>query len=352
MRVVRDFNSFKQNRNNYQPVNEEFIGKLLGALKGALGKTLGQFAAPFKDMANDIKKLGDKTDPNSIKNMLLTNFNQAIDGMQKAIPNLQKEDEVTALMDNFIKEITELANGLNKDFTAALGEDKAKGPQAIAKAILIGDKDAKWPGIVGLITGTNFKWNKTNYETTLANAAKGKTDKDALIAKQKAAVNFFEGFQKEFSKSLDKDFTEEEMQALAKKLSGAKGPTLVPGKDYNVKDVVKYKTLDYNNELAQDKQQEGAIGEGEVTKIQGDTPNATITIHNKKINKDIEKKEEDILGKADDKGPNAQELAKSLGDIKADETKMKQVNDYVELIKDPVANKTKLDQISKIMGGK
>lgn len=61
----------------------------------------------------------------------------------------------------------------------------------------------------------------------------------------------------------------------------------------------------------------------------------------------------EIIGpeKGGDKGPNTQELATSLGEIKSDETKMKQVSDYVKVIKDPEANKEKIDQINKIISG-
>ena len=350
MKVVRNFNSFKNNRNN-KPINEEFIGKLLGELKGQLGKLFSQFAAPFKDMANDIKKLGDKTDPKSIKGLLMANFGKAVNGIKTAIPNLQKKEEVEGIMDTFIKEITELANGLGSDFDTALGKDKSNGPKYVAKAILIGDKDANWPGIVGLLQGNAFKYNITNYKTALKNASNGKEEKQALDAEKKAAVDFFEKFEQEFVTTIDKELTEEEMQNMYKKALGNKANTApVAGKDYVVKDMVKYKTLDYNPKLPIDKQPEGATADGEVTKIDGQSPNATITIHNKKINKDIQKKEEDIIGKPSDKGPNGEELAKELGEIKSDEGKMKQVKNFVDLIKDPIANKAKLDQINKIIG--
>jgi hypothetical protein len=82
MRHIRNYNSYKE----YKKVNEEFIGKLI---KGALGNLFQAFSAPFKDLVDDIKNSFKEDDPNSIKGIVMTNLNQAIDGAQKSIRNLK-----------------------------------------------------------------------------------------------------------------------------------------------------------------------------------------------------------------------------------------------------------------------
>jgi hypothetical protein len=47
----------------------------------------------------------------------------------------------------------------------------------------------------------------------------------------------------------------------------------------------------------------------------------------------LQKTKEDILGKTEDKGPNAQELAKTLGEIKNDEDKRNKLITLPSLLK-------------------
>ena len=68
MRYIRGYKSFNQ-------VNEEFV---FSAVKGALAKVMQAFSNTFKDFANDFKKEFKPDDPNSIKNIILTNFNQPV----------------------------------------------------------------------------------------------------------------------------------------------------------------------------------------------------------------------------------------------------------------------------------
>jgi hypothetical protein len=64
----------------------------------------------------------------------------------------------------------------------------------------------------------------------------------------------------------------------------------------------------------------------------------------------IKKSYSDIIGPVDSKrGPNGEELAKKLGDIKSDEEKMKKVSGYVDFINNK-ENKDKIEEIDKIIG--
>lgn len=88
------------------------------------------------------------------------------------------------------------------------------------------------------------------------------------------------------------------------------------------------------------------VGSKKIERIDGDN-----IVFKGKDGKDFIKSKDEIIGKdKDDKGPNAQELAKTLGEIKSDEVKMKQMDSIAKIIKDPEANKDKIDQINKIIG--
>ena len=71
----------------YSKINEEFIG---GLIKGALGKLFGLFNDAFKDLGSDFKSMFKEDDPSSIKDIIMKNVDQAIDGSQKEINNLKK----------------------------------------------------------------------------------------------------------------------------------------------------------------------------------------------------------------------------------------------------------------------
>ena len=132
----------------YKKVNEEFIGALI---KGALGKLFNLFNSAFKDLSDDFKKLFNEDDPSTIKDIVLKNFDQAIDGAQKEITNLKSDGDVLGIMDNMVTSLVGLGNGLAKDVETAFGKEKAKPIETVAKAILMGSKEADFVGIVGAI---------------------------------------------------------------------------------------------------------------------------------------------------------------------------------------------------------
>ena len=89
------------------------------------------------------------------------------------------------------------------------------------------------------------------------------------------------------------------------------------------------------------------VGAHKISKIEGDN----ITLLDKDGKPTITKTKEDIISKfEEEKGPNAQELAAKLGNIKTDEDKMKKVSGFVDFMNDE-KNKDKVDQIEKIIKG-
>ena len=133
---------------NHQKLNEEFIGALV---KGALGKLFTLFNNAFKDLANDFKTGFQEDDPTTIKDIIIKNFDQAVDGAQKEINTLKSDGDILGIMDNMVTNLTQLGNGLAKDVEGALGKEKVKPVESIAKAIILGRKEADFVGIVGVL---------------------------------------------------------------------------------------------------------------------------------------------------------------------------------------------------------
>jgi hypothetical protein len=354
--------------NEYEPINEEFIG---GLIKGALGKLFNIFSAPFKDLANDFKKLFEEDDPNSVKSIIMTNFNQAVDGAQKEIPKITEDGALTDIMPKMVDSLVQLANGLEKDVIAAFGKDKATPTTAIAKAVILGNKQAKWAGIVGLLDPgsqaalkynggikTNYKYNKAAYEKTLTDAgSKGGTN--ALKSKKDAATKFLDAMQKDIQIQLDKEFTEEEIKTLYDQRIKGKGDEGEMSYDklkelFDKKTPVIYLLKDKKKEEYDPKKKPE-----EQTNIIGVKPIDTLNDQNKPdsvvfLDKDgkptIKKSYAEIIGPGEADGDNAKKAAEVLGKIKQDEEKMGKVVKFAEFLQDD-KNKDKVTEIEKMMGG-
>lgn len=228
MKYVKSFESHRLQRNiELEPINEEFIGKLI---KGALSKLFQAFSAPFKDLIDDIKKSFKEDDPNSIKNIILTNLNQAIDSAQKLIRSndIKSVTDVEAIIENFQTTLVDLSNSIGKDFGSAIGDKgKASAASEVAKAVLVGNKEAGWKGIIGLLKDPNYKYSVQGYRNAIQLAIKGKADNQQLKLAQDASSKFFDAFQKDLTLQINKELTEEELKKIyddAKKAGGVKAP--------------------------------------------------------------------------------------------------------------------------------
>ena len=353
MKHVRNFESFRNNK-GLEPVNEEFV---LGLLKGALSKVMAAFGNTFKDMVNDFKNAFKADDPNSIKGIIMTNFNQAVDGAQKNLNDkLVDEAGVGDMMNKMIDSLVGLATGIDKDIDTAVGKDKSAGAKAVAKAIILGSKEAAWAGIVGLLDPTKgksgmkttYKYSKMNYDLSLAKLPD-------LKAKKAAASKFLDNMQKDIQAQLDKEFSEEEIQKLyddsmdkAKQGGGDDEEILkaygVKTFDELVKKQVSYKRDDFDDNKKPEEQAD-MIATGELRKVDGDN----LTIYNDKIKKEIKKEKADLLAPA--KAAGQEDLVKTLGDLKTKNAQsIPKLNDIAKLYADPVANKAKIEAIEKELG--
>lgn len=351
MTYIRKFESFKGNK-----LNEEFI---FGAIKGALAKVMQAFSNTFKDFGNDFKNGFKPDDPNSIKSIIMTNFNQAIDGAQKMITDKTVDEAgINTLLDSMTTNLTQMAQGLDKDVDSALGKDKSAGAKAIAKAILLGNKEAQWAGIVGLIDPskgvsglkTTYKYSKVAYEKALTDAAT-KGGSDPLAARKTAATKFLDNLQKDIQAQLDKEFTEEEVKKAYDEAMKKGGQST----EYKVGDNVIYllkdkkkeewdKLTDDQKKLPNEAPANTIVGVKEINKIEGDN----ITFLDKD-NKPFTKTKDEIISVAEDtRSEDAKKAAESLGKIKNDPDKMKKVATFSDFLQDE-KNKDKVSEIEKIM---
>lgn len=351
---------------DYEPINEEFIG---GLIKGALGKLFNVFSAPFKDLANDFKKLFKEDDPNSVKSIIMTNFNQAVDGAQKEIPKITEDGSLTDIMPKMITSLVQLANNLEKDIIAGLGKDKATPTTKIAKAVILGDKGANWAGIVGLLDPssadaikynggikTTYKYNKTAYEKALTDAG-AKGGANALKSKKDAATKFLDAMQKDIQTQLDKEFTEEEIKKLYDEQIKGGGDAMTYDKLkelYDKKTPVIYllkdkKKEDYDPKKKPEEQVE-VVGVKPMNALNDQNRDDSVTFLDKDNKPTIRKSYKDIIGPGESEGDNAKKAHEVLGKIKGDEEKMGKVVKFAEFMQDD-KNKDKVTEIEKLMGG-
>lgn len=330
----------------YSKINEEFV---LSAIKGALGKLFGFFANAFKDLGADFKSMFKEDDPSTIKDIVMKNVDQAVDGAQKEITNLKSDGDVLGIMDNMVTQLVELSNNLSKDVEGALGKDKSKPVEEISKALLLGNKEVDWVGIVGALDPAagilkkdiNFAFSKKKF---VESVNKGKD----LNQKKTLASKFFDDFQKTIRAELEKAVTDEEIKTLYDKMKGGDAGTDLELKEGDmVVYLLKGKKKEEFDEKKKPEEQNDVVGVKKIEKIDGDK----ITFLDKDGKPTIIKTKAEILKKAEvEMGLNAKKVADSLGKIKQDEEKMGKVATFAEFIQDD-KNKDKLAEIEKILSG-
>jgi hypothetical protein len=361
MKYVRTYESFKSTKfSNLETLNEEFIG---GLIKGALSKLFNLFSEPFKDLANDIKKMFKEDDLGTVKDIIMTNFNQAIDNAQKEIPKINEEGALTDLMPKMIEQLVNLANNIEKDVTQGLGKDKTTPFTNAAKSVILGNKEAKWPGLVGALDPNNavalkfnggikinYKFNKAAYDKALTDAG-AKGGANALKAKKDAANKFLDNLQKDVAGYIEKELTDDELKDIYSKAGGKSegGVSDELLKSYGVEKVedlvgkeVRYKTKEFDKNKKPEEQPD-KIGKLKVLSVEKDG----LKLDGKEA--DFVKKMEEILP-GESAGENAKKAAETLGKIKGDEEKMAKVAKFADFIQDE-KNKDKLAEIEKMMSG-
>ena len=345
MKYIKTYESHK----NHEMINEEFIGKLV---KGALGKLFQTFSAPFKDLVDDIKKSFKEDDPNSIKGIVMSNLNQAIDSAQKGLrdKNITNVSDVIGIMEQFKSSLTQLAEGIGKDFGSAIGDKgKSSAAAAVAKSILIGNKEAGWKGIYGLLSDPNYKFGSTKYTEAINNAVKGKADAQQLKVAQDTSFKFFDSFQKDMSMQLDKELTEEEMKKIydeAIKKGGGQVATMNYEKlkeffDKKVKVMYKIDGFDENKKPEEQKDRVGT----KVIDTLDDQGNVGFKAED---GTNFKKKYEDILGAApQEQDKTAEEITNNLKNIKNDKDKLKAVKNYTDFLQ--TAQRDKIAEVDALI---
>jgi len=358
---VKKFSDFKE-----ESLNEEFI---MPIIKGALGKLANLFAGPFKNLIGDIKNMFNPDDPTSIKNIIMTKFNQAVDAAQKGIPSVSNANDLVDIVNKITDELTAFSLGLNKDVEGALGKQKAPKFDKVAQAVLLGNKEADWAGIIGLLNPDKaakalkdlgqpagrrvdkWKYSDVMYKDALAEAAKANSAGGTgaqLKAQVAASIKFIDAMQKEVKTMLDKELSNEEIE----KIYNQGGP------QYKVGDMVTYLLQDKKPEW--DKLDDNAkknltaepakslVGTGKIENIEG---NEYSIVYGD--NKRTKKAANEIVGKSGggEESQSSTKLHTILGDMKGDEEKMSAILKFSEFVKDP-NNKTKAeDLIKQIPGG-
>ena len=325
-----------------EPVNEEILGKIVNFFKNMWNKSI-----------EELEKLGN--DPNDVKDYILKNTLNTKDDTNVFSQLLTDFGKLPGANDQACLDL--VANMLDKE-TGSLGK------QGIG--VLFSDKRLQGEDMKARRRMMEFTINSardkvindlkfqvdpkkrnpdnlddTNHLPDLKKALKGAAD-DAK--KKEATLNFINTKLIPTLINNVKAVREEDIKKTLEK-EGIELPA-----DFEVKDVVKYKTKKYDPNKDEDDQPEGGIAQGEVRKIDGNN----VTIFNSKLNAEIKKTKEEIIGKAEvteeQKGENAKKAADQLGKIKGDEDKMGQVAKFAEFIQND-ANKDKIAEIEKILGG-
>lgn len=339
MNYIRNYESYKSSIK----INEKFIGD---SIKGILSKLFG--SESLKNITNDIKKSFKENDPNSVKGIIITNFNKSIDEVKKILrnKNISKPEDIINIIDDFTNNLTSIANNLIKDSDTESGSKN--GSKMIAKAILLGDKEANWDGLIGLINNEKYKYSKTKYINELNKIIKN-GGQDMISSCQKFASNFFDSLQKDISLQLNTNLSEEEMIKIFNNANKITNNQITF--DFNKlkyfhdkKIPVRYKMNGYDDNKKPEDQKDGVIG----IKLIDSVDNQGGVIF-KGENGTFKKKYSDILGPKEQNDIN-KNLAIELGKIKNNKEKMENISNYVNFLQ--TAPKDKVAEVENLIKSK
>jgi len=344
---------------DFERVNEEFVPKMIA---GALSKLFGMFNNAFKDLTNDFKTGFKQDDLGSIKDIVMKNVDQAVDGAQTVLDKLPAGGDLDKIMNNMVTSLVDLGNGLTKDVEGAFGKKNSAPIAEVAKAVILGNKEADWVGIVGALDPAagllkkdiDYAFSKKNYVAEL-------NEKENFEEKKKKAKEFFDNMQKSLKEELEKGFTDQEVKTFYDKTKAATGG--VEGEmDYvKLKDIfdkktpviylLKGKKKEEYDPKKKPEEQADVVGVKTINSVNDKNAPDSVVFLDKNGKPIIKKSYAEIIGPVGAvAGANAKKVADSLGKIKTDEEKMGKVAKYADFIQNP-ANKTKNDEIDKIMGG-
>lgn len=327
-----------------EPVNEEIIGKIVNFFKNMWNKAI-----------TELEKIGN--DPNNVKDYVLNNtlnlkddtnvFSQLIKDFT-ALPGANDQaclDLISNMLDKETGSLGKQGIGILLSDKKLQGDDM-KAKRRMLEYIINTSRDK-------VINELKFQTDAKKRNVSLDDANHLPDLKKALKAagtdekkKKDATLNYVNTNLITKLVNNVKAIKEEDVRAVLSK----EGIEVVS--DFEVKDVVKYKTKKFDATKDEDDQPEGGVAQGEVRKIEGDN----VTIFNSNLNAEIKKSKDDIIGKVseeekkEEEGENAKKAAEALGKIKADEEKMGKVTKFAEFIQDE-NNKDKVAEIEKILSG-
>ena len=367
MKYVKSFESHRTSK-IVEPINEELLGGIINFFKGLWAKAM-----------EELKKLGEDPDTTEVKDWIADNpfnpadnnylFKNVMDEFKKK-PEANDQDALT-LVDSILNPETgvlgkqglaPLYESLKKAFPPKEGEPASSQYATFeyffdtirTKAIIQYKFAASTDGKVDpkkINIDLKDMTHLPDVKKLLTAATDGKKKKDAI-------VNWCE---KTLFPQLDKfadAITEDEVN---KYLEGKKIPVPEAGPEggYKVGDNVVYKREKFDqakwdaltdddkkkpNEGKMKELQAEAIGIKKISKIEGDKVSFE--------GADFTKTMDDILMKTEEvKAEGQEDLVKKLGDLKTKKPEdIKKVGSFVDFISDE-ANKDKVAEIEKIMGG-
>jgi hypothetical protein len=327
-----------------EPVNEEIIGKIVNFFKNMWNKAI-----------TELEKIGN--DPNNVKDYVLNNtlnpkddtnvFSQLIKDFT-ALPGANDQaclDLISNMLDKETGSLGKQGIGILLSDKKLQGDDM-KAKRRMLEYIINTSRDK-------VINELKFQVDAKKRNVSLDDANHLPDLKKALKAagtdekkKKDATINFVNGTV--IAKLINnvKAIREEDVRAVLSK----EGIEAAP--NFEVKDMVKYKTKKFDPNKDEDDQPEGGVAQGEVRKIEGDK----VIIKNPNLEYEFEKSKGDIIGKVsveeekEAEGENAKKAAEALGKIKTDEEKMSKVAKFAEFMQDD-KNKDKVAEIEKILSG-
>jgi hypothetical protein len=372
-KYVKNFESFKKSKNE-EPVNEELLGGVLNFFKNLWNKAMAE-----------LDKLGEEPDQEALTNWITKNnlnpsddsyiLKQQMDEFKKK-PEANDQDCLT-LVDSILNPETgalgkqglqPMIDALNKKYPAKKGEPMSY-VTADIKFVLetIRNKAIVQYKFAGGPAEGKIDPRKINVD--LKDTVHLPDFKKLLVGakadnkkKKEITVNWVE---KTLLPQLSKFESEIKIEDLNKNLEALKislpeggegsgeefkaGDTVIYKRDKfnedewkNVSDDDKKKTGEGKMKELQDKEM---IGIKKVKEINGDEVSFE--------DADFTKKKEDILGKTEgEKAEGQEDLVKTLGDVKTKNPEaIKKISDIANLYKDPEANKDKIGEIEKQLGG-
>ena len=376
MNYIKKFESFRKDR-NLKSVNEELLSGVLNFFKNMWNKAI-----------EEIKKLGENPSAEQIEEWIDKNpLNPSDDGyLFKAIMDefVKKKDtdinEQSCL--DLIKNILDpqvgslgkqglqsLYDGLLKSFpkeTPTLDIVKYYMETIRNRAI----KDYKYAGGPDLKVGTDAKVDDNKIVVGMKDQTHLPEFKKVIIAAgtdtKKMKQSSIDWVNKTLVPRLEKYLSEVKDEEVDKYIEslGKKVPEAGPEGGYKVGDSVMYKRDNWEKNKAQDvwdKLTDDEKKKPEDGKLKELIDNESIGI---KVIKAVEKDfvrftdvdwikdNEEILGKVEAKAEGQEDLVNSLKDVKAKNPEaIKKISDVADLYKDPEANKDKIAEIEKQLGG-